>query len=435
VNGLRSKEDHLKLSRLASNSGVKLVTFGLSERNVRLRKLDFINKKNIVANLDNDERKIGKGLWDIDTFPPSRLQEFMKDNDVTHIIIMSDEADSIGRQLDSFCVEYYSSVLITELKNIEIKRERDFINYDAVLMEVMKSISEPILRCCEMEAGIYFKSNAIMHCCGGSFWGYDAKICDFQGGAFPIEAFNRSFRDIVLQNISHTGGCVGCPSLKYGSPDIFRKGLSNVNIAISNKCQLRCKYCYIIDRQLTGNDEKPYPALPILNDLYSYGLLKADAYVNMSGGEPTIYKYFEETMNFCIENDISSKILTNAVTFSDITADLLTSDKRSMVIISPDAGTPETYKIVKGADCYDRVWENIRIYSQCGNVTLKYIITQDNMKAVELDAFMRNVAAVGVKKLIISAEAKNYGIKAQMDALPSPPLCISRIFGRCQTSL
>jgi hypothetical protein len=60
LKGLQSKEEHLRLAR-ASGDALKLVTVGLSERNVRLRKLDFINKDTVIANFDNNRKDIGGG--------------------------------------------------------------------------------------------------------------------------------------------------------------------------------------------------------------------------------------------------------------------------------------------------------------------------------------------------------------------------------------
>jgi hypothetical protein len=73
--------------------------------------------------------------------------------------------------------------------------------------------------------------------------------------------------------------------------------------------------------------------------------------------------------------------------------------------VDTDSGTRETYRLVKGADCHDRVWDNIKRYRGIGDVVLKYILTTDNYGERELSAFIEKCKLSGVKDIIISAQA------------------------------
>jgi len=115
LTGLRSTEDHRRFCKEAKNSGMKLVTFGLTETSATIRKLDFINDKNVTANFDNKTAEPGKGLWGIDNLSPALLPEYVKKNGTERIIIMADAIAPIGRQLDSMGLKYYSSI---ELGNV-----------------------------------------------------------------------------------------------------------------------------------------------------------------------------------------------------------------------------------------------------------------------------------------------------------------------------
>jgi hypothetical protein len=149
LKGLQSKGEHLKLTR--AGDALKLVTIGLSERNVRLRKLGFINKDTVAANFDNNKRISGEGtgLWGVDTYVTDELPAFIKTNGIDCVVIMSDAVKEISAQLDSLGVDkYYSSGLISELTQREQNAWRDKLeSQDPLLMEVMKNIHEPILRC------------------------------------------------------------------------------------------------------------------------------------------------------------------------------------------------------------------------------------------------------------------------------------------------
>jgi pyruvate-formate lyase-activating enzyme len=400
---LQSKEDHLKLAR-ASGDTLKLVTIGLAERNVRLRKLDFINKDTVAANFDNNRRIPRKGLWGVDTYVPDELPAFIKTNGIDCVVIMSDAVKEISAQLDSLGVDkYYSSSLIRDLLTREDSAWRNKLeSQDPILMEVMKSLHEPILRCAEMESTVAIRVGALFFCCANAQLGFDAKICDFAGGRFPIDQYNKSFRSIVLQNMAHNGPCKGCPGLRYGRPDIWSKGLARFYINASRRCQLRCRYCVSPDNTLAGDNEMDYPILPMFEDLISYGMVKEGAIAQFSGGEPTLHKYFDETVAFCLDNAIGVEVLTNAVVFSQSVADVLKSG--GSVIVDTDSGTRETYKIVKGADCHDRVWDNIKRYASYGKVISKYILTIDNFSERELSAFIEKCVWSGVRDIIISAQ-------------------------------
>jgi hypothetical protein len=106
--GLRSVEEHVRLQKIAQNGDLKLVTFGLTERNAKVRNLDFINAKNVLANFDNDKSKWGKDVAGIKTLCPDTLPEFTSQNGVEDIIIMADAFTYIADQLDAFGVKYYS---------------------------------------------------------------------------------------------------------------------------------------------------------------------------------------------------------------------------------------------------------------------------------------------------------------------------------------
>jgi molybdenum cofactor biosynthesis enzyme MoaA len=105
---------------------------------------------------------------------------------------------------------------------------------------------------------------------------------------------------------------------------------------------------------------------------------------------------------FLVDNAIQVEVLTNGIVFSQSIVKVLKSG--GSIMVDTDSGTQETYKIVKGADCHDRVWENIKRYKDAGNVTLKYILTKDNMSEREIFAFIEKCKWAGVNNIIISAQ-------------------------------
>jgi sulfatase maturation enzyme AslB (radical SAM superfamily) len=407
--GLCGKEEHSELCKLMSRNDLKIVTFGLTERSAKVRCLDFINPKNVLANFDNNESKWGRGIWGVETFPPSVLREFIEKQAVGYVIIMSDAVFEIGSQLDSLGVgKYYSSSRLRQLRR-ELRNEihrngkNDLLNSDGVLAEVMKSIHEPILRCGQLESRLVFEMDALSHCCNApdSRDGH-AYICDFNGGNFPLEKYRQTFRDYVLQNISRTGGCAGCQLLKLGPPDLYSKHISLISVNIGTDCQLRCKYCVPVKQRLTG---KPYSVIPALKDLFYYGLIEKETVIGWSGGEATLYPYFEEGAILAASKNTKQIIYTNAVEYSEFVASLLASGKKTVSLnISVDSGNQQTYKIVKGVDCYDIAWENIKKYISYGDVSVKYILLEDNTDEQNLFGFIQQCVWAGASTVVVSVE-------------------------------
>jgi hypothetical protein len=64
---------------------------------------------------------------------------------------------------------------------------------------------------------------------------------------------------------------------------------------------------------------------------------------------------------------------TTGFLFDQPIADSL-RDNGSYIDISLDSGTRETFKLVKGADCFDVVIDNLKQYRNHGEVQIKYII-------------------------------------------------------------
>jgi MoaA/NifB/PqqE/SkfB family radical SAM enzyme len=183
---------------------------------------------------------------------------------------------------------------------------------------------------------------------------------------------------------------------------LYAKHISCISVNIEKACQLRCKYCAQARQHFA---DKPYSIVPALKDLFYYGLIEKETVIDWSGGEATLYPYFEEGVALAASKNAKQQILTNAVEYSDFVADLLTSCKKMVSLrISVDSGNPQTYKIVKGADCYNTVWENIKKYISCGDVKVKYILLEDNIDEQNLSGFIQQCVYAGVTTIIVSVE-------------------------------
>jgi molybdenum cofactor biosynthesis enzyme MoaA len=121
--------------------------------------------------------------------------------------------------------------------------------------------------------------------------------------------------------------------------------------------------------------------------------------VNLTGGEPTLLKYFDKILYLIYGKMRRIIVATNAVKFSQSILDGLACD-RLYTMTSIDAGTPEIYAHMHGVDCFDRIMNNLARYASARpeNVAVKYILSRANSQWSEVRKFL-DIA----KKLEVSA--------------------------------
>ena len=72
---------------------------------------------------------------------------------------------------------------------------------------------------------------------------------------------------------------------------------------------------------------------------------------------------------------------------------------------SIDAGSRETYKLIKDEDLYDRVWKNLAEYRRAGcRVFVKYIVKEENCNKADLSAFMVNVRQLNPREVLVDLD-------------------------------
>jgi adenine C2-methylase RlmN of 23S rRNA A2503 and tRNA A37 len=79
------------------------------------------------------------------------------------------------------------------------------------------------------------------------------------------------------------------------------------------------------------------------------------------------------------------------------------SREGSSLFVSIDAGTESTFYRVKGRDCYNEVFENLRRYSKFGRIDMKYILIEGvNDDRKDLDGFLELCKSVDAASAHIS---------------------------------
>jgi wyosine [tRNA(Phe)-imidazoG37] synthetase (radical SAM superfamily) len=193
--------------------------------------------------------------------------------------------------------------------------------------------------------------------------------------------------------------CLMVEHKRYG--DITFSQLGHIDLQHYSVCNLRCTYC-----NYTRQDEHfppQYDALQVLR-LFSSEDVQWNAHVDFAGGEPTLLDNIEEYLSFFRNRRIRVLMHTNAVRFHKAIYDGLADGSIYWVTTSLDAGTPSTYKSLRGRDHYLQVLENLSRYAVAGSkgkgmLSVKYIFCESNCGDDDITGFAYAMLALRPQKV------------------------------------
>ena len=277
-------------------------------------------------------------------------------------------------------------------------------------------ITVPSDRCyCEMLFGnTILQSGALALCC---FWGenrafhvetLDAAVGEEQTVQSYVEKL-RHYHAKALEG-EVPAYCVGCPHLE-DRPVEKELLLKQVTFSASAHCNVECMYCTAILE--TEVEKLPYDAkgygelfLSTLRCLDGNGLLDPDVKIAYAGGEISVSPMRKELTEFALTHpNYQHRFLSNCVVYNEGIAQVLARNPRSEVMCDLDAGTPESYLLMKGFGFFDKVVENLRKYAANGRVILKYIVMPGfNTSMEDYLGTIRLLKELGLTELILSQD-------------------------------
>lgn len=267
--------------------------------------------------------------------------------------------------------------------------------------------SRPYKSCIWLEGGLAFNRRSLNACLIVHHNRGYPQLCEYNGGELDIPAILRARERIISAN--QRGGhpdCSGCPHLVLRRWPRRKKPFRLIGIAQFTRCNIECNYCYLQtdDPAKFAAGNKPYAVLPALRQLIDSGSLARRSIVDWGGGEPTIYPEFDQALELLTRFGASTWVHTNGTRLPRPTRNGL-SAARLNVLCSIDAGTRETWKLIKNKDLLHIVWRNLEQYVRHGaRVVLKYIVTDENCSYEELAAFIVAARASGARELIIDLD-------------------------------
>ena len=223
--------------------------------------------------------------------------------------------------------------------------------------------------------------------------------------------------------------CQKCIHLKDVGNEEVNDKIRKIDIFHWNECNCGCFYCSnrnstkfkIVNHKVKGQIN----ILKSLDKLKKLGVLDDKLAIHTHGGEPTILKEFGDILKFALKYNYPVNIMSNGILYEKLIPQVL-KIPNSVITISLDAGTRETYKQIKKVDKFNDVIKNVKSYVKdlgeeySSHIIMKYIILKGiNDNKEEIDKWINICVSAGIKTFMPSFEFV-YGIN-NADKVSIPP--------------
>ena len=155
-----------------------------------------------------------------------------------------------------------------------------------------------------------------------------------------------------------------------------------VDIEITSKCNLRCKYCYYFnDSNHSSKDLPTDDWLRFFEELRSLQVMD----ISLAGGEPFLREDLRELLRGIADNQMRFSLLSNGTAISDEICEYLISLKRcDSIQISLDGGTPEVHDIFRGKGTFQKAVGGIKLLQRYGlPIDLRLTVHHMNVGCLE----------------------------------------------------
>ena len=261
------------------------------------------------------------------------------------------------------------------------------------------------LSCESLHHAVYAAPDVLRHCCKRFFVDEQMKgDVEIKNIASSVDI---SYEHILNEkrklyediNAGKETPCTGCPWLtKRDWPSFDKLNISLISVEHHTVCNLRCSYC---SDMYYGGKKPSYDVKKLFENLSEGDGLSSKLSLVWGGGEPMLFGSFDSTFSFIADTykPTNNNIFTNAVRHSPTIQKYLEKGEIN-ITVSMDAGTAETFKLVRGRNRFTAVLENLEKYHAAGgdNVIIKYILMPSNCSKREIMAFIGCINEYGLEK-------------------------------------
>ncbi|MBD5555122.1 MAG: radical SAM protein [Roseburia sp.] len=204
-----------------------------------------------------------------------------------------------------------------------------------------------------------------------------------------------------------------------------------IDIDITNECNLRCKHCCVsAGDNLQGEDLPHEKVMEMVEKVINMN----PAQISISGGEPLVRADFREIILFIREKyDKPLILMTNATLIDDSMAEFI-ANNFNVVDVSIDGGDEKSCAILRGAGTFEKSINGIRRLQEKGmnKISASMVLTKDNIYAK--DDFLELCKKMNIKPCIrgldLSGRAqsglekpKNYRKRHSKDEIKESFIC------------
>jgi SynChlorMet cassette radical SAM/SPASM protein ScmE len=174
----------------------------------------------------------------------------------------------------------------------------------------------------------------------------------------------------------------------------------SVDVEITSRCNLRCRYCYFFDNpEVTYRELTTEEWLQFFDELGQCGVMD----VCLVGGEPFIREDLPQLIQGIVKNRMRFSILSNGSLIDDTIAAFIAETKRcNYVQVSVDGSSAEVHDSCRGNGSFDKAIRGIKtLQKQTVPVTVRVTIHHHNVH--DLD----NIASFLLEELKVPGFSTN----------------------------
>ncbi|MDE5879971.1 MAG: hypothetical protein K2G99_08175 [Desulfovibrio sp.] len=199
--------------------------------------------------------------------------------------------------------------------------------------------------------------------------------------------------------------CRTCPSFGAYDWDSYpaRGAFTQISLNHFKKCNLKCVHCGYRRQDDSEHDTPHEKVFAAIKNCIAAGILVPKPYLEVGGGEPSLARGIKDIMQHALENGWQGLINSNGAKFSQVFANGVNAGLFAL-LLTPDAGSRETYARIKGVDNFDNAWRNIGRYmaATAGKAIVKFILEEGNKH--DIPAMVETAKTLGVQTLMLSMD-------------------------------
>ena len=167
------------------------------------------------------------------------------------------------------------------------------------------------------------------------------------------------------------------------STPVSLRPLTNINIAITGKCNLACKYCFYADEMTSRSDLSTDKWLAFMDELGRQGVMT----VCLTGGEVFTRRDLFEIIDGLIANHMRYQILTNGTLITEKILKQFEVGKRRQrldsIQVSIDGSSAEIHDLSR-PNSFERAVRGLRLLKEAGfPVTVRVTVNHNNLNDLE----------------------------------------------------